>query len=223
MELETPVVCFDHARHSCIVVKSTPKKLFIIPMTSDCISLIEITRTKFEEQGWTPEPYPVGRAAAHYLAASDIIPMTKSARNQLEPITSPLDIAPAVVRAAAIAFVNTNNKRKTRSQLQAAAEDDPIPAADKEIDAMATAKKPTAKKSAVKKAANKPAAKLAKAKAAESTGRKPGVTAFIKDCLLKGMEPEEITMEIRSNFPDSKAGKPEIAWCKGQLKKAGEL
>lgn len=226
MDLIAPCVCFDRGNHTCIVVRVTDRKIFVIPMTAEGLDLVAWPVSKFRETrsertgeilppDWHPDPYPVGRAAARYLASGDIIPISKAARQQLELLTSPLDVEPSLVRASAIAFVNTARRRASRQPLATAPE---VYQPAKENDDM-TAKKPAAKKSAMPKGVKE----VSKMVGEKPAGRKPGVTAFIKECLLKGMDSEEICMEISTKFPASKAGKPEIAWCKGQLKKEGVL
>ena len=89
---------------------------------------------------------------------------------------------------------------------------------------MATAKKTVEKKpTAADKKAPQKSAPAKVVEAPKTTGRKPGVTSFIKECLLKGLANEEICMEISSKFPASKAGTKEISWCRSQLKKEGAL
>jgi len=245
---EAPFVCFTFQKHSAIVIRVTERKIYAIPLTSDGIDLVEWPQSKFKEHRdpkdssikapeWVPSNYPVGRAAAHYLASTKVIPISKAARQQLEKITSPLDISPLAVEAAAIAFVNTERQLKGLPRLADAAA--PIHQADKESNTMATAKKtaapkedtkkaaakPAAKKEDTKKAAAKPAAKPAakKAAATEETGRKPGVGSLIIEGLLAGKAAEEILMDVNTKFPDAKTTKTNISWYKSKLKREGKL
>lgn len=237
--LTAPVVCFDVNKHSCIVVKATERKVFYIPMTSEGMDLVNDSFDKFTKR-YSPSDYSVGRAAAHYLASTEVISMTLSARRQLESLTSPLDIEPKAVRAAAIAFVNTEREKKGLPRLDH--EEAPSPERSIKENQMATAaKKSAAPTKEVKKTATttKAVPAAAKTKAApakevkkaaapaaasgETRGRKPGVGAFIRELLLKNKETSEILMEVASKFPGSKASASDVSWNRSKLKKDGLL
>lgn len=241
---EAPFVCFTFSKHSAIVIRVTERKVYAIPLDADGIDLVEWPLSKFKEHRnskdgsmlkpeWVSSDYPVGRAAAHYLASTGIIPISKAARQQLERITSPLDISPLAVEAAARAFVNVERQAKGQPRLADVAA--PTHQADKESNTMATAKKATAaKKEDPKKTATKPAAKKAAAKPeprvapprgpkVEATGRKPGIGAIITEGLLAGKAAEEILMDVNTKFPDAKTTKTNVSWYKSKLKREGKL
>ena len=62
------------------------------------------------------------------------------------------------------------------------------------------------------------------ANVANAKKTRTGVGAFIKEKLLAGkMSADDIATEIQDRFPESKAGKKEIAWYRSKLTRDGSL
>jgi len=221
--LQAPVVGMDWQRHSCIVVRVTPKKIFFIPMLSDGLSLVELGVDKFLEK-YKLTNYPVGRAASHYLHAAASLECSASARKQLEMLKAPgtaeaLTGEAAKALLAKVSIIDLNGD--VVCPVMPAAESLTTEASSEKEQQMAAAKKePAAQKPAAAKkepATKKPAA------SPEKSGRKPGVGALIMDAILAGKDTEEILMDVREQFPDSKAEGTTVSWYRGKLRKEGKL
>ena len=220
--LPVPVVCLDHNKHSCIIVQASEKKVFAIIMSTD-MSVEQFIPSSFFSR-FSPTDYPVARAAEHYLAmlqygtASAVVKKLLAAIAKGEKANQ-LSHGEAMDLMAETHILDISGK-----VIGPAVATTPLTTGNKEFE-MATKKAAVAvEKKAPAKAAKVEAAKVEAAKVeAAPKEKKVGVTQFIMNCVLEGMETEEIVMAIQEKFPESKAGKKEISWCRSKLRKDGKI
>ena len=215
--LPVPVVCLDHNKHSCIIVQASEKKVFAIIMSTD-MSVEQFIPSSFFSR-FSPTDYPVARAAEHYLAmlqygtASAVVKKLLAAIAKGEKANQ-LSHGEAMDLMAETHILDISGK-----VIGPAVATTPLTTGNKEFE-MATKKAAVAvEKKAPAKAAKVEAAKVE----AAPKEKKVGVTQFIMNCVLEGMETEEIVMAIQEKFPESKAGKKEISWCRSKLRKDGKI
>lgn len=88
----------------------------------------------------------------------------------------------------------------------------------------ATGGKTKEKTAAPEKTTKKAVAVKAAPAEAKTSGRKPGVGAYIRELLLEGkLDTAGILAKVASKFPESKAGPSDVSWNKGKLKRDGQL
>jgi hypothetical protein len=224
--LPVPVVCLDHNNRSCIVVQANEKKVFAIVMATS-LEITQFSSASFFGR-FSPTDFPVRRAAEHYLVMLQYGDSSVAAKKQLESIakglkanqlthgeamdlmskTHILDISGKVIGpATTLATLTPGNKEFEMATKKAA---------------VAVEKKAPAKAAKAEAVEKKAPVKAAKVEAAPKE-KKVGVTQFMMDCILEGMETEEIVMAIQEQFPESRAGKKEISWCRSKLRKDGKI
>lgn len=205
----TAVVCRDHQRHTCIMLRRDDEYVYYIPLDILGFDVQKSTHREFDSVYETDLDYPVARAAKLYAGYATDLGGTHEAMKELAKLTNLTE------EEIEMATAKQSAKKTTTA------------APDKKA---APAKKATA--APAKKAAEKPEAKAKPATVARSAKpvkadgapieKKPSAAQMFKDLILEGkLTDDQIFAKVQKAFNLDDNKRSYVTWYRKDMVKKG--